>query len=266
MQIFIINLDSATDRRTFQEKQCAKHNLTPTFVSACTGDDIIANGQYDHHRLSWQRPMKATEIACYFSHRKIWEKVAAADAPCLILEDDAVFCAEFAPLLQKIIDVPDYDIINLETTGRKKYIASKSVALNHHFSLHRLYLDRSGAGGYLLSPAGAKKLLAHQNKYGIALADAFIHSCYRLRSFQINSAAIIQLEIFSAFGMSPPIETKSSLFTPEKDLPQKKYLRCKIHRCMAQVRLGFRLCRILFIAKRSTIAVESHLFPQGKQL
>lgn len=60
--------------------------------------------------------------------------------------------------------------------------------------LFNLYQDRSGAAGYILYPSGANKLLdQYKNSYP-KLADEFISSCYSLKSFQIEPAAVIQAD------------------------------------------------------------------------
>ena len=60
------------------------------------------------------------------------------------------------------------------------------------FSLIEIYIDRSGTGGYVLYPTGAKALLEFMNRRAIGLSDEFIHSCYELKAYQIEPAALLQ--------------------------------------------------------------------------
>ncbi len=73
MQVFVINLPSATKRRTFQERQLQKLGLDYVILTA-TGTDDITDEVIQKHYYDWQRPLRKAEMACYFSHRNTWQK------------------------------------------------------------------------------------------------------------------------------------------------------------------------------------------------
>ena len=89
MNVFVINLSSAIERRQFQEEQLLSLALDHQILSATSTDDIN-DETYKRHYFDWQRPLKNTEVACYYSHRSAWNKVIKTDRPALILEDDAL--------------------------------------------------------------------------------------------------------------------------------------------------------------------------------
>ena len=206
MNIHIINLAASTERRMFQQRQLQRLNLDAAqFFRAISVDDIDEATCRKHH-YDWQRPLRKGEIACYFSHRELWRKIAADDNPALILEDDVLLSKHITALLAELEDQPQCDLINLENCTRKKYLSRQSIALaNKPHRLYRLHLDRSGAGAYILYPGGAKKLLAHE-KNGIALADAYIHRCRSLNAFQIEPTPAVQMMFAEHYGIRAAVD------------------------------------------------------------
>ena len=89
MQIFVINLPRATERRIFQEEQFKRLSLKFHLLEA-TCVNKISDETYQKHYRDWQRPLRKTEVACYYSHRFAWKKVIETGKPALILEDDAL--------------------------------------------------------------------------------------------------------------------------------------------------------------------------------
>ena len=74
MKIYIINLPSANKRRQFQQKQLSRLGLDYEILKATSIHDI-SDETYAKHCKDWQRPLRNTEVACYFSHRSAWEKI-----------------------------------------------------------------------------------------------------------------------------------------------------------------------------------------------
>jgi len=84
MQIFVINLPSATERNQLQKEQLTKLNLEYKILDATSVEDISENN-YRKHYFDWQRPLRKTEVACYYSHRSAWNKVIKCKKPALLL-------------------------------------------------------------------------------------------------------------------------------------------------------------------------------------
>ena len=65
MQIFVINLPSAIERRKFQKDQLTKLGLEYKILDATSIADIN-EATYIKHYFDWQRPLRKTEVACYY--------------------------------------------------------------------------------------------------------------------------------------------------------------------------------------------------------
>ena len=140
-----------------------------------------------------------------------------------------------------------------------KLISKKGVYITPQHKLHRLYLDRTGAAGYVLWPTGAKKLIEHENKHGIGLADAHITACYDLVGYQVEPAVIIQLDQCKNYQITPPIETNSHILNQPKPIYENK-LFFKFKRIASQFRMLFRQISSIFIAKRRYIKLNKTHF------
>ena len=244
MKIFIINLSTATQRRQFQKQQMSKLDLNYEFLEATSIHDI-SDETYAKHFHDWQRPLRNTEVACYFSHRSLWQKIIDSNMPALILEDDALLSKCVPELLKSFTNKQSVDLINLEATGRKKFISKIGENITCNSKLFRLYQDRNGAAGYVLWPSGAKKLLEHERLYGIGLADAHIASCYSIKSYQVEPAAIIQLDQCHDYGMKNSYTKTLSSSTVSHVQRPKGPLFFWIKRLYAQLKLGLHVAKIL---------------------
>jgi len=244
MKIFIINLSSEIERRQFQQKQLSKLGLDYEVFKATTIHDI-SNETYAKHYKDWQRPLRNTEVACYFSHRSLWQKIIDNNSPSLILEDDALLSKCVPELLKSFTNKKNVDLIALEVAGRKKYISKIGEDIACNSKLFRLYQDRNGAAGYVLWPSGAKKLLEHESLNGIGLADAHIASCYSIKSYQVEPAAIIQYDQCNNYNMQIPFLKAFSNSTVSQDKNPKGSFSFWIKRLSAQLKLGLHSAKIL---------------------
>ena len=162
VRVLIINLAIATTRMTFQAAQMMALSLTWERMEAATPETLPLPLD-DSHWRRWERPMRATEIAGLASHCAAWERVRTADAPHLIIEDDALLASGTPALLQESEDETGLDHVTLETRSRKKLVGR----MHPNLPIRRLYQDRTGAAAYVLWPSGAEKLLARADRYGI---------------------------------------------------------------------------------------------------
>lgn len=257
MDILIINLPSATKRKEFQKTQLSKLNLDYQFLEASSVDNI-KQATYEKHYFDWQRPLRKVEVACYFSHRKAWDLVIKNNSPAVILEDDALVSNNLPKILECFDNKQnDYDFIQLEVRNRKKLISKKGIKLTDKYNLHRLFLDRTGAAAYILWPNGAKKLVRHEEKIGIGLADAHITSCYKLIGYQIEPAIAIQLDQCENYYIKPRAKTDSQILTQPKPIYKDKYkFYFKAKRIFWQLKMFFQQVKYSLIAKRRRILLD----------
>jgi len=201
VQIFVINLPSATERCKLQKDQLTKLGLEYKILDATSVEDI-SEATYKKHYFDWQRPLRKTEVACYYSHRSAWNRVIKSRMPALILEDDAILSIFLPELLENLNKIKSTDLINLENRSRKKFVSRSYVDIACNSKLLRLYQDRTGAAGYILWPSGANKLIQLEKNSGICLADAHITSCYSLKAYQVEPSPIIQLDQCENYSIS----------------------------------------------------------------
>jgi len=262
LKAYVISLSSSLSRIQFLRKQFNDLGLIVEFVDAVTPKDIPHE---QIHTLSkqWLRPMRNTEVACYLSHKRIWEKISNDNLPSLIFEDDVLLSKKIALLLESIsLMKQDYDLINLENRGRKKFVSRESVTIDKYHELFRLYQDRTGAAAYILSKNGAIKLIDHEIRNGIALADAHITSCNNLKSFQVEPAVAIQFDhcnFYKIYHKNYDFKSMSQS-TVSSTKKVKGGVGYRIKRLKFQLLLGIRQVMLIFISKRRFIKLNRNDF------
>lgn len=265
MKAYIINLSKDKIRREFQEKQLSNLGIDYEIVNAVTTDDIELS-VYKNHENDWQRPLRRVEVACYFSHRTLWKKIIERKEPALILEDDALLSQCVPNILNDLSTLDNIDYVTLEVRGRKKLVANEGQDIAPSSQarisrIYRLYLDRTGAAGYVLFPSGASKLLEQEAENGIGLADAHITACYDLVAYQIEPAAIIQVDQCAHYGIRSPLVVKSNISNQDKPpMTFRKKFFFKVKRIKAQIRQGLQQIRHFFHATRRDIKIDSEDF------
>jgi len=259
MTILIISLTEAKQRREFQRQQLSGLNLSFKFLDAISVNDI-GETVYKQNYQDWQRPLKNTEVACYFSHQQAWKEVIQSNKPALILEDDALLSKCVPELLSNLLNKEGVDLINFENRGRKKFVSRSAENIVCNSKLLRLYLDTTGAAGYLLWPSGAKKLLECEANKGLALADAQIYNCRSLRSFQVEPSPIIQLDMARHYGIKYKFDKKLSKSSVSSNTRLNKDLLFKFKRIWAQLKLGLYQTKIGFYSKKRMINLVPEQF------
>ena len=147
--VYVINLKRSADRRAFMQAALAQAGLAGEFVMAVDGRACKRGGA-----------LSAAETALILSHRKVWRRFLRGQAEfAVVLEDDAHLGAGFAELLAADWRGCAFDAAKLETLFHPTWFARKGVPMDDR-RLHRLGAEHLGAAGYLVSRAGARKMLA----------------------------------------------------------------------------------------------------------
>jgi len=259
VQIFVINLGSATERNKLQKDQLSKLNLEYKILDATSVNDI-SKDTYKKHYYDWQRPLRNSEVACYFSHKSAWNKVIKSKKPALILEDDVILSRFLPKLLESLNSIQNTDLINLENRSRKKFVSRSYEDIVCKSKLLRLYQDRTGAAGYILWPSGAKKLIQFEFNKGIGLADAQITSCHSLRAFQVEPSPIIQLDQCKDYGITNSYTNVISKSTVSSTQNKSGGVYFLIKRLLYQLKLGSRQLFILTKSHRRYISIRNSDF------
>tara|TARA_B110000438_G_scaffold228856_1_gene223502 strand:- start:993 stop:1781 length:789 start_codon:yes stop_codon:yes gene_type:complete len=259
LNIFIINLSDAVERRDFQKQQLFQLGLEYKILNAVSIDDISSE-IYKKHYYDWQRPLRNTEVACYFSHKLAWDKIIKTDQPALILEDDALLSKCVPELLKSFTNKQNVDYINFEASGRKKIISKVGECIACNSKLFRLYQDRSGAAGYILWPSGAKKLLQYERENGISLADAQIAHCNTLVCYQLEPVHIIQIAQCKHYDIPNIYSDEIKISTVSHPNNPKGHPIFWIKRIKAQVKLGVYILSLITKSKRRYIKLNKESF------
>ena len=259
MDILIISLPNAKERRDFQQNQLSKLGLEFAFLDATSIHDLN-EATYKQHYQDWQRPLKTTEVACYYSHRRAWNRVIQFNKPVLILEDDALLSKYVPELLKDFADKENTDLINLENRARKKFVSRSGESITCNSKLLRLYQDRTGAAGYILWPSGAKKLIQCEEKKGIALADAHITACNNLIAYQVEPSPIIQLDHCEYYDIKNPISNNASDSSVSSHNNPKGGVFFWLRRIYSQVKLGIRQLFLVTFSTRRYIKIDKKGF------
>lgn len=257
MRAIVINLKRAPERMAFQAGQLDMLGIPHERFEAVDASAAPAL-RPEAYWNTWERPLRDSEKACFLSHWLVWQKIAGADSPMLVLEDDAVLSDQVAPLLRRLVNAQNLDMVNLEIRGRKKLVA-KEIGITDAAPIRRLYQDRNGSAAYILWPSGAQKLLSRTEKRS-GLADAIISSTYELKAYQADPALAIQIDRCRHYGIEEPLDTSSSISVTGQHSPIKKNearpLVFKLRRIGSQIRMGLRQAIKSHLAVRREIELD----------
>ncbi len=256
--VYIISLASATARRAFQEAQARTLGFPPVWQAAL-GIDAFSDEEFLRHAFHWQRPLKKTEVGCFLSHLKIWRTIAAGHVPVVVLEDDVILSEDWPQVIDQLVTLEGVDCINLEAFGKKQL---GRVRRSDAWTIRRLHLNSAGAGGYLLWPEGARKLLQHHEREGAGLADAFMSEARAFEAWQLYPARVIQMCMLPDYGQ-PAMEAGVSHIARElhaSPLPPNAQVhwQMKWRRLRGEWRKGLRRLGVLWGQRREYVPYLHH--------
>jgi glycosyl transferase family 25 len=142
-----------------------------------------------------------SEIGCFLAHQKVWRECVELSHPMLVLESDML------PATERLVSVLDCldsmlvgsDMIRLHGIFENNEIFSRLIQqVDHEFALIQSIGDPMGAGAYVVSPFGARKLLEMSKSFfqpvDVFLGSTWLHGLryrtikpYPLKAAQIES-------------------------------------------------------------------------------
>lgn len=144
-----------------------------------------------NHGLYYQ-PLVDGEKGCYASHIQAWRQLLASDAPALVvLEDDVRLTPQFADVVNAIAALQEpWDMVKLLGRDREKVRSQRPLVPGT--ALVDYSRVPSMTAGYVVSRAGAAKLLAHRQPFGrpIDVDLRFWWECDQLRILGVSPSAI----------------------------------------------------------------------------
>ncbi|CAD6562320.1 glycosyltransferase family 25 protein [Paraburkholderia sabiae] len=197
MKIFVINLDRSTDRLNHMTVQLERLGYPWERFSA------LGPAQVEEMSRTLELPLlrgtcTAGEKGAALSHYSIWEKVVKEGIDhALVLEDDVHFCRDARHLLDSINERFSrgfrYDVIKMETSLAGIFIDRKGLDLSTRTGLHRLRSNHTGAGAYIISNAGCRKMIErfamNDRAVDLVMFNGDLEETY---VYQLHPAACIQ--------------------------------------------------------------------------
>ncbi len=152
------------------------------------------------------KPLVDGEKGCYASHIAAWQRLLDSPAAALVvLEDDVRPLPGFTEVVNAIAALPaDWDMVKLIGRGHEK--PQHSSPLVAGFALIRYRRIPSLAAGYVLSRAGAQKLLARRQPFARPVdidMRLWWESALRVRGVQPAVLALAQTSALSSIGARP---------------------------------------------------------------
>ena len=172
LEVFVLNLETDTEKRAHMEELCKRYGVNCFFVDAVDGSGLSNNeiGKIYSLEKSLQRIKRALspgELGCLLSHKNVYRHIVENNiSRSLILEDDVDLCDDFTEIIDAIKHFPkEWECIMLgyHQWGTKKRVFDISLwgreKLTNDRTLVRFTALVRGGYGYLISLSGAKKLL-----------------------------------------------------------------------------------------------------------
>ena len=173
MQITVINLASQRSRWSqtvlaFNAIGLQANRQEAIDAQAVDGPARHTPGRYSSelNRRQYHRPLAPQEVACYASHLAAWRSlVDSGDAARAVFEDDVEPDADLPAVLDAVGRLPmDWDIVKL--IGRTRESVDERRPLTDGRELISYRRTPSLTGAYVISAAGARKLLAARREFG----------------------------------------------------------------------------------------------------
>ena len=196
MKAYIINMPEATSRRLHMESLFENLAISPIFIEAVVGKNLVLPQQdFDEkrYRMAHGKRPNLSELGCYFSHLKAIEQfLEDGDDYGLILEDDLTFDASIESLIQESLKHKDrFDLLRL--SGLHNGHPVKIVSLDDKHNLVCNLTRQTGAGAYLLNRYAAKQMLKQLKPMWLPYDHAFDREwALGLDTMSINPMPILQ--------------------------------------------------------------------------
>lgn len=159
---FLINIESATNRRQQMDQQLARLGIPYAHIAATLGDlleDPIQGFDDTGFKIRTGKLRNKREIGCYFSHvRALRAFLETSEKYALVLEDDALLPNNLVAVIHAAIESrTPWDLLRLSSTREGKYIDIESLIDGHRLVIDTRVLKSTAA--YLISRGGAERCL-----------------------------------------------------------------------------------------------------------
>lgn len=196
MRIYVISLPTALKRRKNTRVAFENASITFEFFNAIKPEqamDQFVSVDSAQILLNAGRNMTPSEIACYASHKAMWQRCVDLDEPILILDDDVAPTIEWPSGLAALrTQLPVCGFVRLDPARKHR----ESLKFQHKgFNFIRLLRCPFGAHAYAITPGTAARFLAHSVNLS-APVDVFIKQfwCHGVPLYRQEPALITHRE------------------------------------------------------------------------
>ncbi len=197
MRAVVINLPRAADRRRRAAETFRVAGVDYEFFAAtdwrCLTDSDLRIVDREERARQGRRPLSLGMIACWLSHRRVREAfVAGRESRLAVFEDDVELTDDAGDVLSHIEETPiPFDVIFLHRNKSRDRFR-KLVTLSASHDLGVMKFSDWGAQGYVLSRAGAERLLSFYPRI-VHRNDHSIHAYWDhgLRTYTLNPPIVV---------------------------------------------------------------------------
>ena len=254
MKILVINLDRSADRLERMRQIFAGAGLDFERLAAVDGKLLPPEEQSVFSGQRNGQPVTLTpgEIGCYLSHVKAWKTLLDGTGDhVLVVEDDVHFSPKAGSILKETGWIPpDADIVKLETARTHVRLANETAATIGDISVRKLESQHLGTAAYIVSRAGAKKLLGlTESRKDRPIDKLMFGNDAALTIYQLDPAPVIQDQVLRGNFFRADVK---SLITQERKGRQKRRLNLgqkairEILRPFRQISEGLKVASQLF--------------------
>ena len=198
LPIFLINLRSSQDRLASFKKMSNRLGLSFERVDAVDASKITDEEQemlfsYRSRYL----PLGPGEMACFLSHRKVWQLIIDRGIDWAFVAEDDLHMEGTSPFFKDSAWIPaDADIVKAETARQRVILSTDLHSTVDEYQLRQLLSYHGGSAGYFLSGEAAKLLMRETEKKCDALDHVLFHNwigvVQKLKVYQLDPAISVQ--------------------------------------------------------------------------
>ena len=171
--VYYINLDRVPARQSFMEEQFRHAGLTGAQRFSATDaqqpDALRQNGYVPGSGSRWG--LKTSEIACFESHRKVWQRAVDQGLKAVaIFEDDVEMSAQAGQVIADLLaSDAAFDFVKLDYSPRSLRFGPEGQIAD--VPVRPMLEMAPSAAAYILSQQACRKLLAWSTAYSDHLDD-----------------------------------------------------------------------------------------------
>lgn len=214
INFYLINLDRSPDRLAWMKQRADQLGIKVQRVSAVDGRKLDSEVIERWNRARHPRfGMGPNEIACFLSHRTVWERIVETGDPWAFIAEDDIHIADIgASFLADSSWIPgDADLVKAETVKQRVWLSRRMARQHLEHQLFELRSFHGGSAGYFVSRAGAQKLLDSTEDFCVPLDQVLFNQSFPpaqpLKIYQIVPALVAQDWVVETAANQPKFES-----------------------------------------------------------